>query len=286
MSIKQTQATGSAGIGSVSITGNVAVTNAGLTNIDVALSTRTKPADQQHVLLDANSGVDIGKLTANQSVNTAQVNAVTVLTGTGATGTGSQRVTVAVDSATVAGSASLPAGTNGIGKLTANSGVTIGAVEIAAAQTLATVTTVSTLTNQSQEGGVAISLNAGAVDTGTRRIVQANGAGKTILSAGGSAASNGNNTLIAADATKRIKVKAFSLTTTSTTAMTCIFQDGASGTELWRVIIQAISGANAGANLATSVPDWLFATTANTLLNLNISSANAIHWSVSYYLEV
>ena len=38
-----------------------------------------------------------------------------------------------------------------IGKLTANSGVTIGAVELAAAQTLATVTTVSTLTG----GGVA-----------------------------------------------------------------------------------------------------------------------------------
>lgn len=40
----------------------------------------------------------------------------------------------------------LPAGTNGIGKLTANVGVTIGAVEIASAQTLATVTTVSTVT--------------------------------------------------------------------------------------------------------------------------------------------
>lgn len=42
--------------------------------------------------------------------------------------------------------AALPAGTNGIGKLTSNAGVTIGAVEIAAAQTLATVTTVTTLT--------------------------------------------------------------------------------------------------------------------------------------------
>ncbi len=48
----------------------------------------------------------------------------------------------------------LPAGTNGIGKLTANSGVTIGAVEIAAAQTLATVTTVSTVTTLTG-GGVA-----------------------------------------------------------------------------------------------------------------------------------
>lgn len=41
----------------------------------------------------------------------------------------------------------LPAGTNAIGKLAANTGVTIGAVELAAAQTLATVTTVSTVTN-------------------------------------------------------------------------------------------------------------------------------------------
>lgn len=40
----------------------------------------------------------------------------------------------------------LPAGTNGLGKLTANAGVTIGAVEIAAAQTLATVTTVGAVT--------------------------------------------------------------------------------------------------------------------------------------------
>lgn len=42
--------------------------------------------------------------------------------------------------------AALPAGANAIGKLAANSGVTIGAVEISAAQTLATVTTVSTVT--------------------------------------------------------------------------------------------------------------------------------------------
>jgi hypothetical protein len=42
--------------------------------------------------------------------------------------------------------AALPAGANAIGKLATNSGVTIGAVEIAAAQTLATVTTVGTVT--------------------------------------------------------------------------------------------------------------------------------------------
>lgn len=41
--------------------------------------------------------------------------------------------------------AALPAGANAIGKLAANSGVTIGAVEIAAAQTLATVTNLATI---------------------------------------------------------------------------------------------------------------------------------------------
>jgi hypothetical protein len=51
-----------------------------------------------------------------QDVNLKQVNGTTVLTGSGATGAGSERVTVAVDSATVAGSASLPSGTNVIGK--------------------------------------------------------------------------------------------------------------------------------------------------------------------------
>lgn len=64
----------------------------------------------------------------------------------------------------------LPAGTNGIGKLTANSGVTIGAVEIAAAQTLATVSTVTSL---SQFAGTAIDVNSGNKGNGTLRVVLA-----------------------------------------------------------------------------------------------------------------
>ena len=139
-------------------------------------------------------------------------------------------------------------------------------------------------TNLAQVGGNAVSTGVGAVGTGVQRVVDANGAGRTLLSAGGSASSSGNNTLIAAG-TNRLKVYAFSLTTTSTTAMTCIFQSGTSGTELWRVIIQAPSGANAGANLSVAVPSYLFATASATLLNLNLSSANAVHWSVSYYDE-
>lgn len=60
-------------------------------------------------------------LPVNQSTNLAQVNGTTLLVNTGATGTGSPRVTVAVDSATVGGSATLPAGTNTIGATVAES---------------------------------------------------------------------------------------------------------------------------------------------------------------------
>lgn len=135
----------------------------------------------------------------------------------------------------------------------------IGTVNVAAAQTIATT-------------------NAGTF------AVQNNSTGKTLLTASGSCASSGNNTLIAAG-TNKLKVFAFSLTTTSTTAVTCIFQSGASGTELWRVVLQAPTGVNVGANLAVTPPAWLFATASATLLNLNLSSGQTVHYSVAYYDE-
>lgn len=80
---------------------------------------------------------------------------------------GTQRVVLATDVA-------LPTGSNAIGKLAANSGVTIGAVEIAAAQTLATVTTVATVTNLAQMNGAAITMGNGASGTGVQRVTIAN----------------------------------------------------------------------------------------------------------------
>lgn len=73
-------------------------------------------------------------LPANQSVNTAQVNGVTTLTGTGATGTGAQRVTVATDQATNAGAALVKGGVGVV-----NGGSTYQAV--AASQTATTLQT-------------------------------------------------------------------------------------------------------------------------------------------------
>lgn len=91
----------------------------------------------------------------------AQLTTLTPLSTVAATQSGSWSVSIG---------ATLPAGTNAIGKLAANAGVTIGAVEIASAQTLATVTTVSTVTNLSQMGGAAIAMGTGARSSGTQRV--------------------------------------------------------------------------------------------------------------------
>lgn len=67
----------------------------------------------------------VGALSANQSVNVAQVNGVATTTGIGVAGTGVQRVAVASDSSIV-----LATGAAAIGKLTANTGVIIGDVNV------------------------------------------------------------------------------------------------------------------------------------------------------------
>lgn len=81
----------------------------------------------------------IGALSANQSVNVAQINGVTPLMGNGASGTGAQRVTLANDSTGVIA-------------------------------TVTTVTTVSTVTNLAQMNGVAITMGNGASGTGVQRV--------------------------------------------------------------------------------------------------------------------
>jgi hypothetical protein len=95
------------------------VTVQGIASMTPFLTTTTLNAETTKVIGTVNQGtspwVISGALTANQSVNVSQVNGVTTLTGTGAVGTGAQRITVGIDSATVAGSATLPAGTNRVG---------------------------------------------------------------------------------------------------------------------------------------------------------------------------
>jgi hypothetical protein len=74
----------------------------------ITVTGHTVPVTFDPKVINANI---VANTATNQSINLAQVNGVTVLTGTGAQGTGSQRVTVATDTATIAGSAPGTAGT-------------------------------------------------------------------------------------------------------------------------------------------------------------------------------
>ena len=120
-----------------------------------------------------------------------------------------------------------------------------------------------------------------ALPAGTNTIGNV-GHGKTIKNY--SATITADTDIVAAVASKRIKVFAYSITTVSTSENTIIFKsNGTAGTELWRVDLQAPTNVVAGANLATSVPGFLFATTAGEKLTADVSAAVAIHLSIAYF---
>ena len=194
-------------------------------------------------------------------------------------------------------SSALPAGTNAIGKLAANSGVTIGAVEIAATQTLSTVTTVGTVTTLTGGGVAHDSADSGnPVKVGARAISSLASAtmvaaadrtdamsdldGSLLVRSGfplGDLTServsntDGASTAFAnfgATASVRNYVTAITIYNSSATAGYVDFRDGTSGSILFTVPIPAGSGAvlcNGG------VP--LFRTSAATALAYDVSAA-------------
>ena len=128
---------------------------------------------------DASGRVNIGAINSalptgtNSIGNLGTITSLTQFNGTAISMKAASTAAVVGDPSLVVAlspNSPLPAGTNAIGKLTTNTGVTIGAVEIAASQTLATVTTVSTVTNLSQLGGAAIAMGTGVRSAGTQRV--------------------------------------------------------------------------------------------------------------------
>lgn len=99
----QTAGGGGGGGGNVTVVAQSAglALDASLTQIQ---QTHSSVAGNGAYILDPSTGLPI-TYTAPTNTNTAQVNAVTVLTGTGAVGTGAQRIAVGTDTATIAGSA-------------------------------------------------------------------------------------------------------------------------------------------------------------------------------------
>ena len=126
------------------IVGKVGIdqTTPGTTNL-VSIGTNGTVAINAALPIGANI---IGALSANQSVNKAQINGVTPLMGNGVTGTGSQRVTIASDNTAFAVNATGPAltkGTQGATGYTTQNLKDAGRVIFSAATVIAGVTVVT-----------------------------------------------------------------------------------------------------------------------------------------------
>ena len=115
-----------------------------------------------------------------------------------------------------------------------------------------------------------------------------------IGAAGGSVAgtasgvSASGNTIVSPEASRNIKVYAFSITTTAQVGLATRFTQGsaASPTELWRVALQAPTAPGiSGANLAVTPPGYLFAAGVGNTLSLVLDSASLVHYSVAYFKE-
>lgn len=172
----------------------------------------------------------------------------------------------------------LSAGSNAIGKLAANAGVTIGAVEIAASQTIG----LSASTNNIGDVDVLTQpARAATTDTITAKLatdtIQNGTTALTPKYAKISASSSGNNTVVAAVTSKKIRVLGWNLVGNG--AVNAKWQDGAGGTDLTGLYYVAAAG---GGICVPFNPVGWFETSSNTLLNLNLSGAVAVGGSLCY----
>lgn len=196
-------------------------------------------------------------LPANQSVNVAQVNGVTTLTGTGAVGTGAQRVAVGQDATTVAGMAP-----GAVGAGTAPADMVVGGCIYNATNPAATDTQ-----------SVAIQC-----DTAGRLKVNAQPATQNAVSGTANTTGNSTTSLVSAVTSNRIYVSAFSCANTGASASLISFQDGSGGTTLWTTIVPAGGGSNVDGNTA------LFKTTSgNGVYFLPATASTTIYCSAAGY---
>ena len=161
----------------------------------------------------------------------------------------------------------LPAGTNAIGKLAANSGVDIGDVD---------VTSISAGTNTI--GGVISQPSTSAAYDGTTAC--------TIKRLSGIATASGANTIIAAVADKKIRVLALSLLATSTTAVVAYIYNGdymllGDGTNKLTLDMDGVGGP-AGLVMPFNQGGWFQTDTANEALAINLGGATPVIWAITY----
>ena len=242
-----------------------------LGKVDIAAIDVAIPAGDNNI-----GNVDIASAIPAGSNNIGDVDVATVPTdpfganADAASATGSISAKLRYLAATgIAGMTTLPAGTNAIGKLAANSGVDIGDVDIA-----------SIATGDNNIGNVDI---ASAIPTGANKIGvfsediigPCNGAtALTPKFAVIDCASSGDNSIVAAVSGKKIRVLAV--------VLVC---SGGANTVTWKDGSTAKSGgmgfaANGG--YSVMYPYGLWEGTATTALNLNLSAATSVDGHITY----
>jgi hypothetical protein len=289
------------------VSGTVAVTNAGITSIDGKITacntgavvvssgaiTETNSAAIKtavEVIDNAIAGTEmqvdvvgalpagtalLGKVGIDQA--TANANEVVVKSGT-VTAVTSITNAVAVTNAGI---------TSIDGKVTAcNTGaVVVSSGAITETNSGSIKTAVETIDNAISGSEMQVDVVA-ALPAGTNNIgdvdVLSFASGKTILRAVISGATSGDNTIVAADATKKIKV--LSLFLVAATAVTVRFESAAAGTALTGVMSIGATGGFVLPAPADPTNHW-FETSANQLLNMELGGAVQVSGAITYYLE-
>lgn len=165
---------------------------------------------------------------------------------------------------------SLPAGTNAIGKLAANSGVDIGDVDVTSLP--------ATPAGTNLIGKVSAGLDGTNLYDGTTAL--------TLKRATGIATASGANTMVAAVESKTLRILALALFATSTTAVSAYVYNGdynllGDGTNKLQLDADG-GGGPAGFVLPFNVGGWCQTDTANEALAINLSGATPVIWAVTY----
>jgi len=150
--------------------------------------------------------------------------------------------------------------------------------------------------------GTAYDVNTGNASAGTQRVVLASNQPQVTVSGSGPQwgydtlyglnpktivgnSSTAGMTLVSSGITSRVlKVYAFSIVTTSTSATTVDVRDSAA-TLLWQIPLQALSSTTQGANLAIQPPGYIFKTGSGNGLNINLSAGDATYYSFAYWQD-
>jgi len=199
--------------------------------------------------------------------------AVDAVAGAGAVGTGVQRVTLASDDPSVTALQVIDDWDESdrakVNPIVGQAGVAGGSgVDGATVQRVTLATDVGLPAGANLLGSAAAKLGTDAIMNGVTPL--------TPKFAAIAASSSGDNTLIAAVVGKKIRVLSYTLVAAG--AVTCRFEDGAGGTAKSGVMSFA---ANGGVSVPFS-PVGHFETTANTLLNLELSGAVSVAGHICY----